>query len=348
MIKFDLLLFNLNKNTLIAERPMHKTINWLQAGEPWVRFRTRLDLMKSDRNDPFVKQDYFALLKDPQISTIINELGEWPGKVITRHNDASLLLHKLSFLADIGFTTDHKPIQDIVNRIIKFKSEEGPFGVFLNIPAHSGGSGKDELSWLLCDAPSILYALVKFGMEEDDNVHQALKYLVLKARNNGWGCTAAISLGGKFHGPGKKDDPCPYATLLMLKVLAQTRTWKYSSAAYNGTEVLLDLWENSYNKHPFLFKMGSDFRKLKAPLIWYDLLHVTDVLSEFEWVRNDHRFLDMINTLTAKADLNMQFTPESVWMAWKDWDFGQKKNPSRWLTFLVLRILKRVEEGNRA
>ena len=131
----------------------------------------------------------------------------------------------------------------------------------------------------------------------------------------------------------------------MLKVLAQTKTWKYSTASHKGTEALLDLWENSYNKHPYLFKMGSDFRKLKAPLIWYDLLHVADVLSQFTWVRNDHRFLDMINVLTTKANSSMQFTPESVWTAWEDWEFGQKKNPSRWITFLVLRILKRVELG---
>jgi len=331
---------------LIVEKPISKTIKWLKEGESWVRVRTRIDLLKSELDDPFVKQDFDALTKDPKILSLISELQEWPGKVINRHNDAKLLLHKLSFLADIGLKADHQPIREVVDKVIKYKSKEGPFKVVLNIPTHFGGSGKDELSWILCDAPSILYALVKFGLENDKNVHQALKFLVMKVRNNGWGCTVADSVGKKFHGPGKEEDVCPYASLLMLKVLAQTETWKYSSACHNGTEALLDLWENSYNKHPFLFKMGTDFRKLKAPLIWYDLLHVADVLSQFEWVRNDHRFLDMINILTAKADRNMQFTAESIWMAWKDWDFGQKKYPSRWLTFLVLRILKRVEEGS--
>ena len=345
MIKFDVLLFNLNKKTLIAEKPIHKTIEWLEEGESWVRYRTKLDLRLFDNLDPFVQHEYNALTFDPKILKLISELEEWPGKAITRHNDAKLLLHKLSFLADIGLTVEFKPIQNIVEKIIKNKSEEGPFEVVLNIPEHVGGSGKDELSWILCDAPSILYSLVKFGMEDDKDVHKALKFLVLKARNNGWGCTAASSLGEKFHGPGKKEDTCPYANLLMLKVLAQTNTWKHSAAAYNGTEALLDLWENSYNKHPYLFKMGSDFRKLKAPLIWYDLLHVADVLSQYPWIRNDHRFLDMINVLTTKANSSMQFKPESVWTAWEDWEFGQKKNPSRWITFLVLRILKRVELG---
>jgi hypothetical protein len=34
--------------------------------------------------------------------------------------------------------------------------------------------------------------------------------------------------------------------------------------------------------------------------------------------------------------------PESVWQAWQDWEFGQKREPSRWVTFLVLRINKRL------
>ena len=331
---------------MIAEKPLLKTIDWLLEGEPWVRYRTRLDLLRSDLDDPMVRHDYNALISNPKILHIIEELQTWPGKAIHRHNDAGLLLHKLSFLADIGIDNNQKSIREIVDKIIRYKSEEGPFEVVLNVPRHFGGSGKDELSWILCDAPSILYSLVKLGMENDPNVHEALKYLVLKVRNNGWGCTAASSLGENFLGPGKREDPCPYANLLMLKVLAQTEIWKYSSACHNGTEVLLDQWENSYSKQSFLFRMGDDFRKLKAPLFWFDLLHVVDVLSQFEWVRNDHRFLDMINVLIAKANHNMQFTPESVWMAWKDWDFGQKKHPSRWLTLLVLRVLKRVEEGS--
>ena len=134
-------------------------------------------------------------------------------------------------------------------------------------------------------------------MEENKNVHNAIKFLVLKARNNGWGCTAGSAMGDKFQGPGSKEDTCPYANLLMLKVLAHTKNWKHSAAAYKGTEALLELWENSYHKHPYLFKMGSDFRKLKAPLIWYDLLHVTDVLSQFSWVRKQPRFLEIINLL---------------------------------------------------
>jgi hypothetical protein len=50
----------------------------------------------------------------------------------------------------------------------------------------------------------------------------------------------------------------------------------------------------------------------------------------------------MIAQIAAKRDENGRYTPESVWMAWKEWDFGQKRQPSPWLTLLVLRMLKRT------
>jgi len=31
-----------------------------------------------------------------------------------------------------------------------------------------------------------------------------------------------------------------------------------------------------------------------------------------------------------------------VWTAWKEWEFGQKKAPSRWLSLMAWRILGRV------
>jgi hypothetical protein len=94
-------------------------------------------------------------------------------------------------------------------------------------------------------------------------------------------------------------------------------------------------------RHPYMFYMGTDFRKLKAPFIWYDILHVLDVLSRFSSFRGDKRLLDMVKILAEKAEGEGKFTVESVWTAWKDWEFGQKKEPSRWLTLLAHRILGR-------
>jgi hypothetical protein len=127
-----------------------------------------------------------------------------------------------------------------------------------------------------------------------------------------------------------------------LKVLANLPDLRKGSSAEIGVETLLALWDQSKEKHPYMFFMGTDFRKLKAPLFWYDILHVLDVLSHFECARKDERFRQMLSVVESKANSDGYYTPESIWTVWKDWDFGQKKIPSRGLTLFVQRILTRI------
>jgi hypothetical protein len=194
----------------------------------------------------------------------------------------------------------------------------------------------------LCDAPLIVYALAKFGLSNEPKVQSAAKYLATLLRDNGWPCAVSRELG-KFRGPGRKDDPCPFANLAMLKALSEIQEYRETNTSRVGTETILSLWKESSRQHPYMFYMGTDFRKLKVPFVWYDILHVLDVLSRFPWVRKDVRFLEMLELLKSKADQHGRFSLESIWTAWKDWEFGQKKEPSRWLTLMAWRIISRVE-----
>jgi hypothetical protein len=232
-------------------------------------------------------------------------------------------------------------VKKIVQKVIKYQSKQGPFTLPMNIPVHFGGSGKDEWGWALCDAPVIVSSLIQLGMFDDPRVQNAIEYMNSLIRENGWPCAVSPELG-KFRGPGRKEDPCPYATLVMLKVLAHAPALQDSTSSKIGVETLLSLWDESKEKHPYMFFMGTDFCRLKAPLFWYDILHVLDVLSHFRWTWKDKRFRQMLKTVESKASADGQFVPESVWTAWKDWDFSQKKIPSKGLTFFVARIMKRV------
>ena len=316
--------------------------DWLLQGPPWVQYRTRVDLLNQPENDPQVSAARRTMVAHPLVQSLLTELAEWPGAPLKRHNDASHLLHKLAFVADLGFRADDPGIAQIVNRVFSHQSRDGPFQVLMNIPTHFGGTGKDQWLWMLCDAPIVLYALVKFGLGEDPRVQAAIQTLVDLVRDNGWPCAAAPELG-KFRGPGPKHAPCPYASLVMLKALAVTPDWRESAACHTGAETLLQLWEDRTLRKPYLFAMGTDFGKLKAPLIWYDILHVLDVLSHFPWLQHDERLREIARRVKAKADEQGRFTAESVWTAWKEWEFGQKRTPSWWLTLLAHRALTRMD-----
>jgi len=317
-------------------------IEWLLEGPPWVQYRTRLDLLGQPDAHPQVLAARDSMLAHPQMQGLLAELAAWPGHPLTRHNDAGHPLHKLTFVADLGLRAGDPGLDPVIARILEHQSPAGPFQVLVNIPARFGGSGEDQWAWVLCDAPLLLHALVQFGLGADPRVRAAAQYLAGLVRENGWPCAASPELG-RFRGPGRKDDPCPYANLVMLRALAAMPEWGDSAASRAGAEAALSLWTRSRDLHPYLFHMGTDFRKLKAPLVWYDILHLLEVLTRFPWLRGDPRLQEMAAAVKAKAGEGGRFTAESVWKAWAEWDFGQKREPSRWLTLLVLRALARIE-----
>ena len=323
---------------------MTNPVEWLLTGPPWVQYCTRIDLLGQSENNPEVAKARQAMLTHPQIVGLINELAGWPGKPLLRHNDAGHLLHKLVFISDLGIKSDDKGIKQVVNYILENRSKEGTFQILANISPHYGGTGKDQLVWMLCDSPSILYGLIKLGMKDNPAVQAAAQHLTSLVMDNGWPCTVSPDLG-KFRGPGRKTDPCPYATLISLKALSQIPAWRDSQICRFGAETLLQLWEQRKERRPYLFAMGTDFCKLKAPLIWYDILHVLEVLTQFPYLKKDKRLLEMVDVVKTKADADGCFTAESIWKAWADWEFGQKKEPSYLVTFQLLRIFKRISSS---
>jgi hypothetical protein len=320
---------------------MDALISWLLESDPWVSYRTRLELLGESENSLGVQQARAAMLADARVQGLQVELSGWPGQILNSHKSAGHPLHKLVFLADLGLKADDPGMSTIIERVMEHPADTGPFQVLMNISPHYGGTGEDVWAWAPCDAPLILYALVQFGLGADEGVRKGVEYLVGLCFENGWRCTTSPELG-KFRGPGKKDDPCPFATLIMLKTLALLPDYYDSPAAHTGAETLLHCWTERRDQHPYMFFMGTDFSKLKAPLVWYDILNLTDVLSRFTWLRNDPRLLEMVDIIRAKANEEGRFIPESIWTAWKDWDFGQKKQPSPGLTLLVNRIFSRL------
>ena len=320
-----------------------KVIDWLLSGEPWVVFRTRVDLLDEGPQAANVDLSYSQMLAHPKIQTLLTELAQWPGEALKNHKKAGHLLHKLVFIADLGIKPDNQQVAAIVQKVKVNQDPDGPFQIIVNLPKAFGGTGADERSWMLCDAGSTLYALAKIGKKNDPQVQQAADYLARLVREDkGWPCAAASSFG-KFHGPGKAGDPCPYANLLMIKALLPFKN-TYQQEISLGAKTLLDLWEQRRSVKPFLFAMGSSFTKLKAPFVWYDVLHVLDVLSRIPEICDNPVMLEMMDIVREKAESNGRFKPESIWMDWRGWDFGQKREPSRWLTFLVLRVLQRCDQ----
>lgn len=317
---------------------MTQLIDWLLSSSAYVEYRTRLDILDQSETDSDVISARNAMLEIPLIKNMVKDVSNWPGSTLVSHKSAGHSLHKLVFLADFGLTVNDPEMEELIAKVMHHQDPDGPFQIQTNIPVHFGGTGKDVWAWSLCDAPSVLYALVKFGLQDDSRVKQGIDYLTGLVRENGWPC-ACSKEQGTFRGPGRKCDPCPYANLIMVKLLAAVPELRDSEACHQGAESLLHCWSERLTYHPYIFYMGNDFSKLKAPLVWFDIVHVAYVLSQMPWLKNDARLSEMKTMIANKADAEGRFTPESIWTAWKEWDFGQKKSPSPYLTYLATKIL---------
>lgn len=311
----------------------------LKEGELWLQYAAKINLLRENKNSLYdLKQQ---VLDDEKIKKYLKGISKYHSVIVSNHKNPDLPIHKLLFLLDIGFDLSVPEIQTAIDEIMAHKDMDGVYQSRVNIPTHYGGSGEDTFGWALCDAPLLLFALIKAGINYEIHIKQGVDNLLKLYRNQGFPCVVSPELG-KFRGPGRKDDCCPYATLIMLKLLSKIPEYKDSEMTKELVNVQLTLWENSLVSHPYMFYMGKDFRKLKAPSMWYDIVSVVEILSWFDCAKSDKRFLEMIEIIKDKQDENGLFTPESVYQKVKEWDFGQKKKPSPYLTYLCLSILERV------
>ncbi len=313
----------------------------LDAAEPWTRYRALRDLLGRPEDDAEVSAARAALLAHRQVQGLIAQAATWPGRPILRHNDAGHPLYALSTLADFGLAAADSGLDRAAEAVLAHQSPAGALQSVLNIAPVFGGTGEDTWSWVLCDAPTLLYALLALGLGQEPGVEKAVKHLADAVDENGWRCRCGPELG-RFRGPGRKADPCPIANVYALKALSLVPEYSDSPATRQGVEMLLGHWARRAEVKYYLFGVGGDFRKLKYPFVWYDILHVAEVLSRYPFAQADPRFGEMVAAITAQADAQGRYTAGSMYQAWRGWSFADKKQPSPWLTFLALRIQARV------
>ncbi|HSB66597.1 MAG TPA: hypothetical protein VLD65_08455, partial [Anaerolineales bacterium] len=97
-------------------------IEWLLSAEAWIAYRTRRDLLGEPETEPKVRQARAAMLSEPHVQALIQDLSNWPGKVIASHKSAGQPFHKLTFIADLGLRVEDQGMDIIIDRILQHQS----------------------------------------------------------------------------------------------------------------------------------------------------------------------------------------------------------------------------------
>ncbi|HLK61177.1 MAG TPA: hypothetical protein VKU00_31740 [Chthonomonadaceae bacterium] len=84
---------------------------------------------------------------------------------------------------------------------------------------------------------------------------------------------------------------------------------------------------------------------MQYPFVQYQLMKTADTLAQIPVARKDARFQEMLERLEAKQGPDGKWMAEGVNKPYSDFDFGQKKHPSAWITFLATRALLRGRQS---
>lgn len=315
-------------------------IDWLLSQkEPWVVLNTRLDLLGQSEGDPEVKDVYAALKKHKSIAALLDEVKVWPQeRRLGRAYDPKDSLWKLALLADFGLKRDDARIAAVAKKVFDAQAPAPAPPGFLH------GGFDHTKSWdkrpYMCISHVMTYAMARFGYLDDPRLQRVYDYIADWQRlDGGWHPTEACLPGNER----EKDDSCPFGTVNVLRAVNANPELLDSDAARRGVEFVLTCWERRKEPYrPVGFGMGGTFDKLQCPFVQHQLLKTVDTLSIFPSAMKDERYQDMLAAAGEKQSAEGLFTPEGVNKPFAEFDFGQKKAPSPWITFLITRARHRL------
>ncbi len=315
-------------------------IEWLLAAEePWVVYNTLIDLAGADPGSRQVKAAYRALQKHPRVAELIDALDPWPpAEPLSKAYDPKDSIWKLNALADFGLRRDDKRIAAIAKRIFAAQAEDGGF-------LHGGFD--HTKSWhtrpYICISHVMTYALARFGYLDDPRLQAAYDQLAAWQRLDGGWHPNQLNLPG---GEREAEPSCPFGTLNVLRAVAAHPDLRHSDVAARGSHFLLECWTRRAEPYrPVGFGIGTTWHKLQYPFVQYQLLKTVDTLAQLPAAQHDTRLRDMLGRLKSKQNAEGRWAAEGINKPWAGFDFGQKRQPSPWITFLAVRALVRGQSA---
>lgn len=303
------------------------TIKWLRDGPSWIKYAVDTQLLGMERkpgevlDDANIKQ-VVRRLKDDKVGLPALRTGK------VAYTSTGNAFWDLFFLSDIGLSISDIDMKKEVEAFFELQREDGTFVLY-----------EATKPRYYCVSAIMLSSLANMGYRDDTRV---LRYIdtVLKDRrlDGGWHCALNRARGKKL----QDTESCPMDNLNVLMLLSRyERFW--TDANMNGAiDLLLSHWSRRKEPwRPYGFGIGDQFLQLRYPAVKYGILRVLDVLSLFPYATRSDEFQDMQHHVMNRA-VDGKYLCESASLSYKEFDFGQKKEPSRWITFLVNRVRMRA------
>jgi hypothetical protein len=297
-----------------------KVLDWLLDGPAWLEYAVRLQLLDETPNIKPVLADAVRGLIDRLQGDRVGIPALKTGRV--HYTETGKAYWDLFILADIGFTLKDLLLDNLAEDIFRFQRQDGSFVIPPNVE-----------ETYFCMSAILISSLARMGYREDPRIEKYIRLALNSQQNDGgWYC--------HYFGYDPNVESCPMDNLNLLMLLGQYDKHRESPQIIGAIDGLLGHWEKRYQLHGF--GIGRRFRSLQYPAVKYGILRVLDVLSLFPYAVDSRSFWIMMDTVRQKA-VDGMYTAEIVDSNYSEFDFAQQEKPSRWITFLVNRIEKRIE-----
>lgn len=307
---------------------MNKNIKeWLLEGPPWIKYAVEKQLLHKNLSPILVNNSNeiknivdFLTINENGLQSVINGNASYNKEVFWY----------LYFLSDIGFSSDDLSLQNLFREIIKLQSENNRFVL-----------SKEMKPDYFCISSILLSSMVRMSEECRNKIKAHVELLISKQRlDGGWHCAKNRAIGCKL----ENSESCPMDNLNILMLFSEYEEFRNDPRLNGAIDLLLSHWERRDEAwRPYGFGIGTQFKKLRYPEAKYSILRVLDVLSMYPYAIRSDAFKSMLSAVKEKSS-NGKYTADSVMKSFSDFDFGQKKESSRWITFLIERIEKRSLE----
>jgi hypothetical protein len=326
-------------------------IDWLlEKTNPSVRYFTLRDILDKAENDSQTVAAKRAIPKSRVIKKILlkqHSEGYWEEPTNPYLPKYRSSYWQIMTLSQLGTDKRDERVENACEYIFQFQLREGGFSTYEWLRKKGTNSPKPKQSesslafehQYSCLTGNMAAALLRIGYASDPRVAKALEWLVkIQNKDGGWLCPYWKAHIKDKHG-------CFYGTICPLEAFSEVKkenlTEEMKESIEKGAEFLLmhRLFKADHHDYKVI---NQSWLKLSFPWFYgYNILRGLDVLTKLCYSR-DERLNDAVEVLLRKRQSNGTWILESAPIGRMQTNIEAKGKPSKWVTLIALRVLKRL------
>jgi hypothetical protein len=340
---------------------LESPINWLlDKSNPSVRYFTMRDILDKNENDAELLEAKQAIPSSRVVEKILQKQspeGYWEEPDNPYHPKYKSSYWQVMMLGQLGMQKTDERTERACENMFRLQSADGSFSSYtLNGALEEYERLKQKGKELLpikefktslvheheysCLTGNMVAALNRIGYEDDPRTAKALEWLVkIQNKDGGWLCPYWRAHVSDKHG-------CFFGTICPLEAFStvdrRRLTMEMRETVERGAEFLLMHRLFKADHHGYK-TVRSYWLTLSFPMFTgYSTLRGLDVLTRLGYVK-DIRLNDAVEILLQKRQEDGTWMLENSPVGRMQTKIEAKGKPSKWITLIALRTLKRLE-----